>query len=43
MTGQLCRACGGFLYATTEDDVYECANCGLKRDYSDPDDLEVNK
>lgn len=43
MSGQTCRACDGFLVATLDDDIYECANCGTKRDYSDPDDLEENK
>jgi len=39
-----CRACGGFLIATlVDEDIYECANCGTKRDFSDPDDLEVDK
>ena len=30
-----CQACGGYMFATFDEDVYECANCGTKVDVSE--------
>jgi len=43
MSNPPCRACDGFLVATLTDDVYECANCGLQRDFSDITDMKEDK